>query len=279
VDAVKKGAVRTVGSYVEFKNLVACAHLRPLSRKDIQSVAQRTQGWTTSSSAGGKINVRGGEKGVGRKGLTPMGGSCSPSSFSSSSSPSSSSSSTTTTTTSSTTPLAFERDWQRLVRSGKSGQEKLAFLRAVGGASFIRRGYIMGKKRREMNADVLGDLLVVLWEGLKEKEEEKKGGEGCREEKRDVVREESEREEDRAMAVGISMDALEILQALTQIDRFQITLALLSKPQLEAAREIVKKLESEEKVEDKGRMHCLEEVRRAFSFSAGGGKRKLEEAR
>jgi len=137
----------------------------------------------------------------------------------------------------------------------------------------------MGKKRREMNADVLGDLLVVLWEGLKEEEEEKKGGEECSEEKRDVVREEREREEGRAMAVGTSMDALEILHALTQIDRFQITLALLSKPQLEAAREIVRKLESEEMVEDEGRVHCLEEVRCAFSFSAGGGKRKLEEAR
>jgi len=279
VDAVKKRAVRTVGSYEEFKNLVACAHLRPLSRKDIQSVAQRTQGWTTtSSSAGGKINVKGKErKGgdsdalsaqqyVNRKGTTnatkAMPGTNNPPSSSASSSSSSSS-----------TPLAFERECQQLVKSGKSSQEKLSLLRSVGGASFIHRCYIMGKKKREMNADVLGDFLMVLLGGLKTAK-----GEGETEE-RGEKKDYADQEEEEDISADATMDALNLLHALIQIDRFQITLALLSRFQLEAAREIVEKLESEGKVEEEGKMHRLEEVHRAFSCSAGGEGRKPEEVR
>lgn len=268
MDAVKKRAVRTVGSYEEFKNLVACAHLRPLSRKDIQSVPQRTQGWTTTSSAGGKIRIGGGGGNKGEASEISPGHRQAKSKKTTATNPSSSSSpSSSSTTYSATSPLAFERDWQRLVKAGKSSQEKLSFFRSAGGASFIHRSYIMGKKRREMSADVLGDLLVVLREGLKE-EEESRGGEGCRDKKKNVMQEEGEMEEGGdAMTAGTSINALEILHALAQIDRFQITLALLSEPQLEAAREIVEK---EEENREEGRRQRLEEVRRLFSFSAGG---------
>lgn len=131
----------------------------------------------------------------------------------------------------------------------------------------------MGKKKRDMNADVLGDLLVVLREGSQAAK-----GEGEME-KREERQEYADQEEEEGMSADASMDVLTLLHALTQIDRFQITLALLSRSQLEAAREMVEKLESEGKVEAEGRMHCLEEVRRAISFSAHGGRRKLEKAR
>lgn len=123
----------------------------------------------------------------------------------------------------------------------------------------------MGKKKREMNADVLGDLLVVLREGLKGERETEE-----REEKK-VYGDQGEVGE---ISADPTMGVLDILHALTQIDRFQITLALLSLSQLEAAREIVEELESERKVEEKGKMHCLEQVRRAFSFSAAGEGKK-----
>eukprot|EP00624_Nannochloropsis_granulata_P003501 evm.model.NODE_27811_length_5902_cov_29.012707.1 len=276
VDAVKKRAVRTVGSYEEFKNRVACAHLRPLSRKDIQNVAQRTQVWTTtSSSAGGMINVKRKERkggdcnalcgqqdahvGKTNAAKTKNGIRNSSSSFSSSS------------TATATTPLTFEREWQQLAKAGKTNQEKLSLLHSAGGASFLRRCYVMGKKKREMNADVLGDLVMVLREGLQEEE----GGERGSREKEEYG---GYKGEENKTGAGLTTDALEILHVLTQIDRGQITFALLSRPQREAMGELLGLLERDEKVEEKGRRQRMKEVQRAFSFLARGGGKKPEEA-
>ncbi|KAM3576253.1 hypothetical protein VYU27_001785 [Nannochloropsis oceanica] len=275
VDVVKKRAVRTVGSYEEFKNLVACAHLRPLTRKDIQNVAQRTQVWTTTSSrAAGMINVKRNERNgrnsnalyelqdeYDRKNAaTTMHGNQN----SSSSIPSSSSATATT-------PLTFEREWQQLAKAGKTNHEKLSLLSA-GGASSLNRCYVMGKEKREMNADVFGDVVVVLWEALQE--EEGSGG-GSRK------MEEYDGHEGREEKTGVDLitDVLEVLHVLTKIDRIQITLALLSKSQREAMSALLGRLEREKREGKDERRQRMEEVQRAFSFLARGGGRKLEEAR
>ena len=276
VDAVKKRAVRTAGSYEEFKNLVACAHLRPLSRKDIHSVAQRTQVWTTtSSSAGGMINFeRKGRKGGDSNILCGQQdaqvrktNAAKTKNGIYNSSPSFSSSTTATVTTS----LTFEREWQQLAKAGKTNREKLLLLYSAGGASFLRRCYVMGKKKREMNADVLGDLVVALREGLPEEED----GERRSREKKEYG--DHGGEEDKICA-ALTTEALEILHVLTQIDRVQITFALLDRSQREAMSEILGRLESEDKVEGEERRQRMKEVQRAFTFLADGGGRKLEEA-
>jgi hypothetical protein len=44
-DSMKKRAVRTAQSYDDFKNMVACAHLKTLSRKEVESLSQVKKGW------------------------------------------------------------------------------------------------------------------------------------------------------------------------------------------------------------------------------------------
>lgn len=177
---------------------------------------------------------------------------------SSSSSFSSSSSSPSSTTSTITTPLAFEREWQRLTNAGRSAQEKLLFLRSVGGAFFISKYYIMGKKKQEMSAEVLGDLLMAMREGLKVEEEEV-------EEQQQQQQQQEKKEGD--CSITTRMDVVKVLHALTQVDRFRITLALLSSSQVEAAKEVVTMLDKMEgNIGEEGRRQLLKEVRQAFSF-------------
>jgi hypothetical protein len=44
-DNMKKRAIRSAASYDEFKNMVAAAHLKKLSKKEIESLSQVKQGW------------------------------------------------------------------------------------------------------------------------------------------------------------------------------------------------------------------------------------------
>lgn len=48
VDNMKKRAVRTAGSYEEFKQLVAAAHLKKVSRKEVESLSDVRKGWKKS---------------------------------------------------------------------------------------------------------------------------------------------------------------------------------------------------------------------------------------
>ena len=52
-DNMKKRACKTAGSYDEFKAMVDCAHLKKLSRQEIESLGNKKQGW---SKAGGSSN-------------------------------------------------------------------------------------------------------------------------------------------------------------------------------------------------------------------------------
>lgn len=45
VDNMKKRAIRTSTNYEEFQALVACAHLKKLSKKEVESLTQVKQGW------------------------------------------------------------------------------------------------------------------------------------------------------------------------------------------------------------------------------------------
>lgn len=50
-DNMKKKAVKVSGSYDEFKAMVACAHLKTLSSKEVQSLAAPKKGWQKSHVA------------------------------------------------------------------------------------------------------------------------------------------------------------------------------------------------------------------------------------
>lgn len=50
VDNMKKRAVRTAGSYDEFKQLVAAAHLKKVSRKEVESLSDVRKGWKKSGT-------------------------------------------------------------------------------------------------------------------------------------------------------------------------------------------------------------------------------------
>eukprot|EP00607_Mallomonas_marina_P001087 CAMPEP_0182426920 /NCGR_PEP_ID=MMETSP1167-20130531/13444_1 /TAXON_ID=2988 /ORGANISM="Mallomonas Sp, Strain CCMP3275" /LENGTH=303 /DNA_ID=CAMNT_0024608693 /DNA_START=74 /DNA_END=982 /DNA_ORIENTATION=+ len=49
VDNMKKKAVKISKDYDEFKNFVACAHLKTLSRKEVESLGDAKKGWQKSS--------------------------------------------------------------------------------------------------------------------------------------------------------------------------------------------------------------------------------------
>ena len=44
-DNMKKRAIRTAGSYDEFKAMVACAHLKKLSKTEVESLSHVKKGW------------------------------------------------------------------------------------------------------------------------------------------------------------------------------------------------------------------------------------------
>jgi len=44
-DNMKKKAVKIAKDYDEFKNFVACAHLKTLSRKEVESLGTPKKGW------------------------------------------------------------------------------------------------------------------------------------------------------------------------------------------------------------------------------------------
>lgn len=50
VDNMKKRAVRNAGSYDEFRQLVAAAHLKKVSRKEVESLSDVKRGWTKGST-------------------------------------------------------------------------------------------------------------------------------------------------------------------------------------------------------------------------------------
>ena len=160
MDAVKKRAIKTVASYEEFKHRVACAHLTPMSRKEIRQVVggqpPLMHGWVKGRRSSSKSRVIPAQtKKEKEEDETKEGRKDAASSSISSSSSSSSSSS-----------MAFEKEWLRLMKAGKGVGEKLAFLQSVGGAGFVGRCF--GKGKKEMAAEVLGDVLVTLREGMKE---------------------------------------------------------------------------------------------------------------
>jgi hypothetical protein len=51
IDNMKKRAIRSTGSYEEFQNMVACAHLKKLSKKEVESLTQPKQGWKKAAAA------------------------------------------------------------------------------------------------------------------------------------------------------------------------------------------------------------------------------------
>ena len=161
--------------------------------------------------------------------------------------------------------MAFEKEWLRLMKAGKGVGEKLAFLQSVGGAGFVGRCF--GKGKKEMAAEVLGDVLVTLREGMKEEEEEEDEEEEEEIEEVPVATLPSsssphacEKEEKKEKGALLSL-----LHALTQTGRFHLTYAFLTEAQQEAGREMVEWLEGIATAA--GELPLIEEVRRAFPGS------------
>jgi hypothetical protein len=235
VDAMKKRAIKTVASYDEFKNLVACAHLTPLSRREIDCLGHVKQGWKGQHRGGIKGKVRGMSKSRvhradGNAGAVPL----------------SSSSSSSSSIISS---LAFEKAWSRMQQRHHTPEEKMAYLLSVGGADFLRRCFGGGgdntekkKVKKEMSAEILGDILTTLHYTYIQRETEES-----------------------ALVL-----LLQFLYALTQTGRFHITYALLTRPQQEAAHEMVRMLGEKEKEEqaclegEEGSKRLLETIQEAF---------------
>lgn len=48
-DNMKKRAIRSATSYDEFKAMVACSHLKKLSKKEVESLAEVKKGWKKAS--------------------------------------------------------------------------------------------------------------------------------------------------------------------------------------------------------------------------------------
>ena len=44
-DNMKKRAVKQAPSYDDFRNMVACAHLKKVTRQDIESLSKSKKGW------------------------------------------------------------------------------------------------------------------------------------------------------------------------------------------------------------------------------------------
>lgn len=235
VDAMKKRAIKTVASYDEFKNLVACAHLTPLSRREIDCLGHVKQGWKGHHGGGIKGRVGGpsksrvhrgdGNDDKGNKaGAVPVSSSSSPSKIISS--------------------LAFEKAWSRMQQRHQPPEEKMAYLLSVGGADFLRRCFGGGadvKKKKEMSAEILGDILTTLHQTHIQKEREE----------------------------GALILLVQFLYALTLTGRFHITYALLTRPQQEAAHEMVRMLEETEKEQsrldgEEGSKLLLETIQEAF---------------
>lgn len=50
-DNMKKRAVKTATSYDDFKAMVACAHLKKLSKKEVESLSDVKRGWKKASTS------------------------------------------------------------------------------------------------------------------------------------------------------------------------------------------------------------------------------------
>ncbi len=55
-DNMKKRAIRSAGSYDEFKAMVQCAHLKKLSKKEVESLSHVKKGWQKSAVGGEKAS-------------------------------------------------------------------------------------------------------------------------------------------------------------------------------------------------------------------------------
>lgn len=58
IDDMKKRAIHSAASYDEFKNLVACANLQPVSRSDLESLGKTARG-VRNSTASSRTSRRG----------------------------------------------------------------------------------------------------------------------------------------------------------------------------------------------------------------------------
>ncbi|CAM9795210.1 unnamed protein product [Discosporangium mesarthrocarpum] len=144
-DAMKKRAVHTATSYDEFRHMVSCASLTPV---------------TTSQAANSKSKTTGHKKRLSGKGsgsadaIASLGPGAISGDIESRYPPS--------------TALVFERDWKRC----RSAEDRLAYLRFVGPKRLPRIFKV------EMGPDVLGEILQTFCESFPNREGEEKGGGG-----------------------------------------------------------------------------------------------------
>jgi hypothetical protein len=101
-DNMKKRAIRTAGSYDDFKGMVACAHLKTLNRGEVESLRDIKRGWQKSNPVGSSITANILSKEVHKQNDIVKGATMSDTIIS------------TTKFKKPKTPMELERDWRRL---------------------------------------------------------------------------------------------------------------------------------------------------------------------
>lgn len=239
-DKAKKRAIRTVGSYDEFRHRVACAHLTPLwyeggcvrvsgvaagmhNRRSIDPSIESTILHLLSTKY--NLHVYNGSRqeidclGRPKRGWGTAAQRTTPQAATPSSSSSSSSSATPTPAARAPatydTAAAFEKEWRR--REPDGHEARVALLRSAGGAGFVRARLSRG----ELGPDLLGEMLEALAAtGLPTGD----GGDGG------------------VDADDVSAWVLDCVEALGDTPRFGLHCALLSPGQRAAGRALVEAL-------------------------------------
>lgn len=143
-DSMKKRAVKVAGSYDEFKNMVACAHLKTLDREEVESLRHVKKGWqkapkkkhetTTIEKENEDVKVQQ----IDCTNLAPK------------------------KVRKPKTSMEFERDWRRL----NLIKDKHMYLKSVG----IKR--VRKLLKHDISAETLEDMLGVLLNGSNENTED-----------------------------------------------------------------------------------------------------------
>lgn len=131
VDTMKKKAIRSCGSYDEFRHMVSCANLKTVSRKELESLGTEKRGWSKAgASSKGKTRSRVPSVKTELDVNAPL--------------------------RSPSTQSEFERDWRRC----KEDDTMIKYLSLVGASRFP------SLFRIELEPLILGQIIALLARGL-----------------------------------------------------------------------------------------------------------------
>ncbi|CAM9760254.1 unnamed protein product [Choristocarpus tenellus] len=150
-DEMKKRAIHTAASYDEFRHMVSCANLTPVTSKEMATLSDKKQGWKSCSGVTVAPRKRSGNK-KRQSRTSPEGSGLGTPSNSSLRSGDTLSHSIGSTRKLPSTPSEFERDWRRC----QNVEDRQAYLKLVGVAK-LRRLF-----KAQMSPDTLSEMLSVI---------------------------------------------------------------------------------------------------------------------